>query len=305
MIKVEGKNNISAMVVADSKFGDKRMLTLEIEYPRFIHSEVMTHRILSKNAASSRAIPINKMLEIVRTRTAMPVFWGMNQPGMVAKQEANEEVTVAAQTVWREAMEHACRSSELMDELGLHKQIPNRLTEPYQIMKTVISGTEWANLLFLRDHPDAQPEFQELAKCISEAIKQSKPIRLKVGEWHLPYVNSHRVGGKLMYLDNHGDYLSEENALIISVSCCAQVSYRKNDDTLEKAQKIFNMLNVGSSENPPHMSPCEHQATPINPDIPWKDQRGTTHVDRNNNVWSGNLNGFIQYRKTFENEAKW
>jgi thymidylate synthase ThyX len=80
---------ISAKIIADSisesEYGD-RITTFELEYPRFIHGELMTHRLFSRNAASSRAIPINKMMDQVLTAPAMPVEWGLNKSGMQAEE---------------------------------------------------------------------------------------------------------------------------------------------------------------------------------------------------------------------------
>jgi hypothetical protein len=139
-----------------------------------------------------------------------------------------------------------------------------------------------------------------------EAHRASKPHLLNPGEWHVPYINTYRslINNELCYSDGKGDDLSAEQALIVSASCCAQVSYRKNDDTLEKAQKIFNQL---IHSKPAHASPVEHQATPMKSDATnyqrWED--GVTHCDRSGHFWSGNLRGWIQHRKLIPDEAVW
>lgn len=312
MLRIEGKNNISCTVIADSVCAGSRMVTLELEYPRFIHSELMTHRMLSKNAASSRAIPIKKMHETIKDKTATPVHWGKNQPGMSAKEEVDELTKEGAVGVWNAARDSMLSHSTVLSGMGLHKQIANRITEPFQMMKTVISGTEWANLIWLRHHPDAQPEFFELADCIIRCLEQSDSILLSAGEWHVPYVKVERdEKGVLHYYDSNGDELTKEDAIKVSASCCAQVSYRRNDDSLQKARDIFARL---IDSEPIHASPIEHQATPMkfksanhyitnmDPGV-WEE--GITHMDRNNNYWSGNLRGFIQHRKLIKCEAKW
>jgi thymidylate synthase ThyX len=312
MLRIEGKNHISCTVIADSLSITNRMVTLELEYPRFIHSELMTHRMLSKNAASSRAIPIKKMHETITEKTAMPVHWGKNQPGMSAKEEVDDLVKQGAEGVWNSARDAMLSHSTVMSDMGLHKQIANRITEPFQLMKTVISGTEWANLIWLRHHPDAQPEFYDLADCIVKCLQQSESMLIVSGEWHTPYVHRFRdIDGVLQYLDSNGEKLSVEDAIKVSASCCAQVSYRRNDDSLEKAKDIFARL---IDSKPIHASPIEHQATPMkfkdaclysqdmNPTI-WEE--GITHMDRNKQYWSGNLRGFIQHRKLIASEARW
>jgi hypothetical protein len=288
---IVGKEGISAKIIADSIYGSSRLTTFELEYPRFVHSEFLTHRMLSKNCASSRAIPISKMIEQIKDNPAMPVWWGKNQSGMQAKEELSGVREV--QLEWLYARLDAIKAIEKLEELGLHKQISNRISEPWMRMKTVVSGTEWTNLLWLRDHADAQPEFAELAKCVREEFNQSTPKELKVGEWHLPYVD----------YEKNEDLYDVETALKVSASCCAQVSYRKNDDSVEKAIQIYDRL-VGME--PKHSSPFEHQGTPIDKYSPGdKWAPGVTHITRDGNLWSGNFKGWIQHRQLIPNHVKW
>lgn len=303
------KDLITSRIVADSiSPTGVRMTTMEIEYPRFILAELNTHRMLSKNSASSRAIPVKTMHEHIRANTAGPVFWGINQPGMKAKEELRGADLSEAMYIWAIARDAAIRYSQELAGLNIHKQITNRITEPWMIMKTVISGTEWANFFWLRDHADAQPEIAELARKMRAAYDASTPQELNPGEWHVPYVNTYRslINNELCYSDGKGDDLSAEEARIVSASCCAQVSYRKNDDSFEKASKIYQQL---IESEPAHASPVEHQATPMettcwqrNPEV-W--EPGTTHLSANGDLWSGNLRGWIQFRKLIPNEAKW
>ena len=300
---------ITARILADSISPQGvRMTTMEIEYPRFILAELNTHRMLSKNSASSRAIPVKAMHEHIRANTAGPVYWGVNQAGMKAKECLDVEDTIEALMIWEQARDSALDYAGQLADLNLHKQITNRITEPWMTMKTVISGTEWANYFWLRDHPDAQPEIALLANKMHKAYTASAPQLLQPGEWHVPYVFTNRDAGTgvLHYLDGSGGVITADEARVISASCCAQVSYRKNDDTLEKAQKVFKML---IESEPAHASPVEHQATPMkqtnwqrNPEF-W--QEGITHLSANNDLWSGNLRGWIQHRKLIAGEARW
>lgn len=302
---------ISAKIIADSISPEGlRMTTMEIEYPRFILAELNTHRMLSKNSASSRAIPVKAMHEHIKAHPATPVYWGKNQPGMQASTELTGTDITDAKFIWRRAMEDALHWAwALADRVGLHKQVANRITEPWMTMKTVISGTEWNNFWWLRAHADAQPEIHQLALVMQEAYNASVPQPLYPGEWHVPYVTTYRsiINNELLYADNKGDDITAEEACIISAGCCAQVSYRKNDDSFEKAQKIFDQL---IKSQPCHASPVEHQATPM--DIPtmcrfepetW--EPGITHVSANSDLWSGNLRGWIQHRKLIPGEAQW
>lgn len=287
---------ISAKIVADSinKQG-VRLTTFEIEYHRFILAELNTHKMLSKNTASSRAIPIEKMIEQVQSNPAQPYYWGKNQSGMKAKEEIDGVSKSLARLNWGEAAQNVLGFVRHLSDLGVHKQTANRLLEPFQWCKTVITGTEWNNFFYLRNHEDAQPEFRILAQKMFEERESGCPILLHTGEWHLPYYQDGFWASG--YFDE-----SLEDARKISVSCCAQVSYRKQDDSLEKANKIFDMLNIGSNANPCHASPTEHQATPMRVDKSWED--GVTSIDRKNSQWSGNLKEWIQYRQLIPNNYK-
>jgi hypothetical protein len=313
-VTVKGLCGISATMLKDSinKKGN-RFRSYELTFPRFILAELNTHCMLEKNTASSRAIPVESMLKLIEESPAMPVSWGMNNPGMVSRELLSEEATELAKSVWLESAKSAVSfSRKLGDKNGInvHKQIANRTTEAYQMSKTVFSGTEFSNLFWLRNHPDAQPEFQELARVMFECGELSVPTLLKPGEWHLPYVKL--LDGKYYSGDTEVDL---ETAKKISASCCAQVSYRKLNDSIEQAQKVFDMLNLESDTQPAHASPICHQGTPMqetdiccNVNLPeniytW--EKGITHVRRDFSLWSGKLKGWVQYRQLFDNEAKW
>lgn len=307
-------SEIKATIIAHSKssVNGKEIVTFELEYPRFIHSELMTHRLFSRNAASSRAIPVAKMVEQVRNNPATPVHWGKNQPGMQAKEELDRATKDAVIFDWHGAAAAAAAHAKTMMEMGAHKQIVNRILEPFQWMKTVVTSTEWDNWYWLRNHPDAQPEIKRLAEVMWKAKEVSKPRLLQPGDWHVPYYDDGSWISSV-YEDN-----TLEESLAISASCCAQVSYRKLDDSLEKAKDIFAKL---IESKPCHASPCEHQATPMeesgefwdesgeygvnclcDPDT-W--QEGITHVDRNGNFWSGNFKGWLQHRQLIEDNVCW
>jgi hypothetical protein len=302
---------ISAKIIADSISPEGvRMTTMEIEYPRFILAELNTHRMLSKNSASSRAIPVKAMHDFIRDNPAMPVYWGKNQPGMKATEELTGSESKNAVFIWNQAKEDALHWADaLAHKLAVHKQIANRITEPWMTMKTVISGTEWTNFFHLRNHPDAQPEIKALAEAMTVAYTTHLPVQLKPGEWHLPYITTatYVPTGELQYFDENFNRLDVEDAKIISASCCAQVSYRKNDPTFEKAFRLWEQL---IENDPVHASPIEHQATPMDIDSmcrfePETWQPGVTHVSANSDLWSGNLRGWIQHRKLIQNEAVW
>ena len=173
---------IEAKIIADSiNPQGVRITTFEIESPRIVHSELLTHRMLARNSASSRAIPIATMLATIRNNPAMPFKWGKNQPGMQAKEDLSYLEELQAKNLWVEAMTIACEISEEMASVGVHKQIANRITEPYQHMKVVLTATDFANWYWLRDHPDADPTIAELARVMRKAHENSVPVPLKDG----------------------------------------------------------------------------------------------------------------------------
>lgn len=299
---------ISAKIIADSiNPQGVRITTLELEYPRFIHAELMTHRVFSRNSASSRAIPINKMLETITSNPAEPVHWGKNQAGMQANEELDNNQKIFAKALWDSAKINAVKVSDQMHQLGVHKQIANRITEPFQNMKVVVTSTEWNNWDWLRYHPDAQPEIKNLAEKTIQARANSVPEMLNYGEWHMPYVKTvanEKLG--LQYFDENDNVISAQEAIMISASCCAQTSYRKSDTSLEKAEMIYKRL---IESEPCHASPVEHQAavvdfsrSSIHDSTTWP--VGITHVDRDYNFWSGNFRTWVQYRQMVPNNVK-
>lgn len=294
---------ITAEIIADSISEQGiRITTFELVYPRIIHSEFMTHRMFSRNAASSRAIPVQAMLDNIRNDTAKPVHWGKNQPGMQAKEEHTELVNglYTADEWWSLAATSACKFAEAFAEAGYHKQVANRVTEAYSHIKVVVTATTYDNWFWLRNHEDADPTIHLLAVTMLAAYDDSEPKVLTPGEWHVPYYFDGFWSPSNGELDSHGNTL--ENALMISSSCSAQVSYRKNDDSLDKAKAVFARL-VESA--PVHASPTEHQATPIdvtyakaNPES-WP--KGVTHMDARRRFHSGNFCGWIQHRQLIPN----
>lgn len=333
---------VSARVIAHSisAITGIEMITFEWEFPRIILAEVNTHNALSKNASSSRAIPVNTMLDQVRNNPAMPVRFGAANSGMQDKGVHNEPVFtidyrfeqgkwLSPEDAWKSAAKFAAEKAEEFYEAGYAKQICNRLIEPFQRMKQVVSATDLENFFWLRCHHMADPTIEALAKVAKQARAASRPVVLQPGDWHVPYYNDGvwiKHSGvaddndQITIVDKFGHSL--EHALTISSSCCAQVSYRKLDDTIEKANGVVARLNLNGEEpdQPVHASPLEHQATPImanqvmrnlfhgeveingiHPDT-WEE--GITHMTRSGVFGSGNLKGFIQHRQLVKNHVR-
>jgi thymidylate synthase ThyX len=282
-------DKITVEIVADSiSPSGKRITTFVCEYPRFVHSEIMTHRMLSKSVASSRAIPSAKMIEMVMTNPAMPVFWGKNQPGMQALAKLDYGEQFDAQKTWLKARDNAVASVTKLLEIGLHKQIANRVLETWFYCRAIITGTDFENFFALRAHGDAQPEFQVLAWKMLEAYNASTPKKLQLGDWHIPFGD--RIDDTRLFqtcVPRSGEPTEDlitEMKNKIAIARCARVSYYNfegKDDynkDIETCNKLF-----GSS--PRHLSPAEHVAQCV---------KGSER--------SGNFNGWKQYRKIYADE---
>jgi len=340
MGKVFKKLNIEVQIIADSVGEESgRITTFELTYPRIIHSEFMTHRVFSRNAMSSRAVPIKTMIKLVRENMAIPVRFGSNQKGMQDKGEEHtgqvlcgrdsegDELYCSGREAWVKAAEDACLWAERLDGAGYHKQISNRVLEPFQMMKTVMTTTEIKNFLWLRVDADADPTIEVLAILMKEALDNSEPEKLQPGTWHTPYVD-HLYGfgpegdanifeGYCVLDENSRPVmLTEEEALRISASCCGQVSYRRLNSTKDKALDIYTRLVAGKKV---HASPFEHQAKEVEEtcedveewqnmvNVQWCPEsweKGVTHVDKNGNLWSGNLKGWVQHRQLIPGHTK-
>lgn len=305
--------NITASIVADSVSAENmRILTYELFYPRFIHAEFMTHRLFSRNAASSRAIPVQTQLKNIRQNMAHFVEWGANQSGMQSREECTNLVKnpiyrddqMPREDAWAAAGESAIQWASAFDAAGYHKQIVNRITEPFSHIKVVCTATEFDNFFHLRCHPDAQPEIQELANIMFDLRESSTPRIVMDDDWHLPYVTSEVRDEAENYLLNSDKNLSFNDLLLrVSASCCAQVSYRKNDTSIEKAIAIYDKLvpQVRDHLSPVHASPFEHQATPIS-SMHGYFTPGITHSSYlDGSKWSGNFKEWIQYRQLIPN----
>ena len=218
----------SAKVIADSLSPDgARLTTLEVTFPRIILAEFNTHRVFSRNSASSRAIPVEKMLKIVRENPYIPTHWGKNQKGMQAEEELSEDLQKQARDLWLEARDRAIGVVDDLLDLGLHKQITNRLLEPFMWHTVIVTSTEWSNWTHLRDNLAAHPEIQKAARCMSEAMALSTPRNIGYDDWHLPLIQSDES-------DIERDTLKK-----ISVGRCARVSYLTHDGKRDHDADFF------------------------------------------------------------------
>jgi len=315
-----GQIQVEAVLKSINACNNRKIVTFKRTYPRIIHAEMLKHSMTKCNTASSRAIPVKTMNETILDEAAMPVRFGQNQAGMQDKGGEHDApvvidgVAYSPQEAWSYAAKQAVKVSNAFAEAGYHKQVCNRLTEPFQFTVDVFTATELANLFWLRCDKDADPTAQVLAELMYEAYMDEDGWQcLTEGEWHLPFVECKHVDGEQSFFTWDVDVsgtetdgfvyeqpLTLEEAKKVSMSVCAQASYRKADDSFEKALTVEQRLFTG---NKVHASPSEHQAMAFDEEggKEYWEIDGVTHLDVDGNMWSGNLKGFVQLRQLIPN----
>ena len=305
---------ITAKIIADSISSEgHRLTTMQLRYPRWIHAELMTHRQFSRNASSSRAIPVVRMIQDVLDDPAVPMFWGANQKGMQAGEECTTPIylegachfdmmdrrydPISREKAWLWAMKQAIATAEAFDKAGYHKQIVNRLLEPFSHINVVVTATEWSNFFALRRHKDAEPHINLLANRMFDAMAASEPNELQPRHWHTPYVadNDKDIWD---YSLKH-DLDLQDVAIKCSVARCARVSYLTHEGKRPVVADDLSLYDRLIGGEVLHASPTEHQAKP--------DRRikGSKPYEK---VWEepsehGNFVGWRQYRKTIPGEC--
>lgn len=311
---------ISAQVVADSISPEgHRLTTFKLRYPRIVHAEFMTHRAVSRNASGSRAVPNKKLREEAwrRDLRACPASFGRNQRGMQAGAELTGWRRALALAAWDLGARLAVLVAWLLDLSGAHKQVANRVLEPFTHINVVASATEWSNFFGLRLDAGADPTIRALARKMWVAMKHSAPRRLDPGEWHLPFValdpaEDDSDARAIETYALHSDFSPAELAVRVSVARCARVSYEsfetRRRSTVAEDVTLYEKL-VGA--HPLHASPAEHQATPDafraitlakNAD-PISGQRDFVDGGWRKPSLHGNFVGWCQYRKTLPGES--
>ena len=291
------------VILASSSDGLPNIYTIRLRYPRFIHAELMTHRVFSRNARSSRAVPIKRMIQEVCDTPVVPWHWGKNQKGMQAGEECNNTVRLPVyytpcdafenHEAWLHARDHAVDVAKGFMDAGYHKQIVNRLLEPFMWIDVLVTSTDWENFFWLRDHEDAEPHIQDLARLIRIAINTCNIQDLEPGDWHLPYIN---IQDK-----DHGNSVcgirgSDVDSWLCKISAarCARISYAPFDGDASYERELQRYDSLVRSDRI-HASPLEHQATPDIPTVFYRWESSDSH---------GNFQGWVQYRKTIPGERK-
>lgn len=296
---------ISAEILKhSSSWIGKDIVTYKLTYPRYIHGELMTHRVFSKNAGGSRAITIGRLIKRVQDSPATPI-WTLNQKGMQGPPILEEAKLRTAQERWLEARDAVINQAEEMSHIGIHKQNVNRMLEPWMHMEIVLTGTDFDNWFKLRDHPDAQPEIQELAQKMRESLNKSIPQYLDKGMWHIPFEEGIEFEETYPF-DGEQNRQNLLDKLKISVARCARVSYFNFDGGQDKNKDIELYEKLIVSE-PLHASPAEHQARVPHPyelkdmEVIWHfTQDPEEHWEQKRGKYFSNLTGWVQLRKVIE-----
>lgn len=237
-----------------------RLTTIEATFNRFVLAEFNTHRVFSRNSASSRAIPFPRQLERVSQTPAMPVEWRYEQKGMQGGELLSPEDEEVAIATWLAARDDAIKHASTLHDLGVHKSIKNRLLEPFMFHTVIVTATDWQGFWGQRCSKLAQPEIRVAAEAMKDAYDLSEPTPIGLGDWHLPYIFEEDISEALREFGR----LAEQALRQVSVARCARVSYLTHDGhrSLEADLNLYNRL---VSADPMHASPLEHVATP-NPD---------------------------------------
>lgn len=279
---------IKAEIIADSlNEHGQRLTTFVLCFPRIVLAEFNTHRMLSKNSASSRAIPFKTMIEKVRNEPFIPIRWMKEHKGMQGSEyfTDDEEFELGLRKSWLDASTEAAFHADRLSRKGVTKQICNRLLEPFLYHTCICTGTGWENFFALRAHDQAEIHIQELAYKMLETYNNSTPRQLTAGKWHVPF------GDKITNVkmnEQFGRIIKREEGLQLAIKIatarCARVSYLnfEGKDDYEADIRLHDML-----LNSGHFSPTEHCAMAMD-----------------NSDWYGNFQGFKQYRKFLPNECR-
>lgn len=284
---------ISSKIIADSVNPEGVRLTSWIlTYPRFIHSEFMTHRCFSRNAASSRAIPFDKVMTSVMENPAMPEYWGAEKKGMQSGDQLDGFDIERCKEIWVDVRREAVCAAQRLAARGLHKSLCNRLIEPWCHMTVLATATHQglANFFGLRAHPAAQPEFQVLAYGMLGQYLKASPVALNWNDWHIP---DFRPGGQLM-MDGNNESMT---AVKVATARCARLSYLTFEGQIDMTKDLELHDRLAESG---HWSPFEHCARAVEPVY----GEPSSHPSNFDVGYQMEGCGWVQYRKTFTSELQ-
>jgi len=296
-------SKISATIIADSisSITEDRITSFVIVIPRIVLAEFNTHRMISRNSASSRAIPFETMLKKVQEEPFIPIAWQKDHKGMQGTEYITDPFEIeAVKKLWLEMRDRVVSGARDLSEVNITKQLCNRPLEAFLYHTIICTATEWENFMALRHNPAAEIHIAKVAELMLEAMNESTPKELEPGQWHIPFGDQMDVARlHSMLTDNPLEEVKswrvEELQIKIATARCARVSYLNYEggDDYEKDIKLHDSLSSMG-----HWSPFEHCARAMTfEECGWTPDGEVT-------PWSGNFKGFVQYRKMFEGENK-
>lgn len=259
--------NIKAEIVAHSRnieTGDE-LITYRLTYPRMLLAQVNTYKQITKITSSSRAQPFNKVVEVIENDPFIPLAYQRAHKGMQGTEYFTDEEEIRQRDLeWLTARDKAVEQAKKLNDLGVTKQVTNRILEAYMWVTQLVTGTREAyEHLFNQRCPEyevggvkgrskkemgldlsdeewltcnkghAEIHFMDLAEKMYDALRDSEPKELKPGELHIPYLDT-----PLMTPD-----LSPEDVIKYSCGLTAHTSYTTIGDgtkmTIEKARGLF------------------------------------------------------------------
>jgi len=282
---------ISAKIIKHSIYNNQELISIELKLPKFLDAEFEKHRMLSSNSSSDRAIPVNKMIE---AEYFIPDDIRLNEKGMQGSIKIDVDSKESFQKELIFLRTHICNKIKKWDiAYKIHKQTLNRYLLPfsYQTKIATANKDQWNYFLSLRLHSAADPAIYQLASEINNAIIESIPTELNLGQWHLPYIKQSEFNEN-----------SNEDLCKMSSARCARTSYNNHNGKTPTKEEDFKLFGFLINEDLPHATPTEHQATPMSESITI-DNYGISHIDKYDNLWSGNFHSFIQFRKILEDNS--
>ena len=264
ILKEHNYHGIDATVICDSinEF-DNRLTSFVLTFPRIVLSEFNTHRLFSRNSASSRAIPINKMLQKVKDNPFIPIKFMKNHKGMQGGEYLTGVDGEVAKAAWYGARDSAIEMAVSLADKDVTKQLVNRILEPFMWHTVILTASELDNYFELRDHPAAEIHIADLARKMKVALEESIPKKLKANEWHVPFGDTFdddkltALLPQVSYPPNREDIALDVFKRKIAVARCARVSYDNFDGSNDYSKDLILYDRLSAMG---HWSPFEHVA---------------------------------------------
>lgn len=290
--------SFGARVLADSVSPHGvRLLTVEMTYPRIIHSEQMTHRVFSRNSASTRAIPLKNQIVNLIENPFVPEKFGINQPGMQSFQHLAGKKYEEAVEIWLQGRDRALTTAiELLLGLELAGEI---LEYESKAQREYVDGEVIREKLpdILAQLPDSGSTIDLAETSLLNVHKQLAGRGLEAYMWHTALYTGtdwnnydglrdhpdaqgeiatiarlakqaikESTPKELAHGEWHlpfvepGEFDDVTDGIKASGARCAAVSYNRQtaQRDFDAEEKRYQMLVEGG-----HMSPLEHQATPF------------------------------------------